>query len=304
MISCKEKREESTIENTSPEQEIKISLAQWSFHKAIKAKKMDHLDFARVASEMSFEGIEYVNQFFKDKAQDTTYLSKMNSLANQYNVKQLLIMIDEEGYLGDVNVVKRDSAVINHHKWVDAAAFLGCHSIRVNAHGEGTAEEVASAAIDGLKKLCTYAAQKNINVIIENHGGFSSNGAWLTSVIKKVDMKNCGSLPDFGNFCLKKEKTKDGTVKCTEEYDRYQGVKEMMPMAKAVSAKSFDFGELGFETTIDYMKMIDIVLKSGYSGYIGVEYEGDRMPEKMGVKSTKALIERCLKSLKEMPKSE
>jgi len=300
IFSCKNPNENKMSENTSAGSDstgLKISLAQWSFHKTLQSGEMDHLQFAEKAGALGFTGVEYVNQFFKDKAQDTAYLNLMTAKSNTAGVKQLLIMIDGEGHLGDPDETKRNEAVLNHHKWVDAAAYLGCHSIRVNAHGEGKAEDVAKAAIDGLSKLSDYASAKNINVIVENHGGFSSNGQWLADVMAKVNKPNCGTLPDFGNFCLRSEKDAKGDNKCVEEYDRYKGVEELMPYAKAVSAKSFDFGELGFETTIDYPKMMDIVQKANYRGFIGVEYEGTVLSEEEGIKATKVLIENCIKEL-------
>jgi sugar phosphate isomerase/epimerase len=300
MLSCKninENKATDVTQESSDSTQLKISLAQWSFHKALNSGKMDHLQFAEKAGAMGFEGIEYVNQFFKDKVLDTSYLNQMTTKANAAGVKQLLIMIDGEGHLGDPDATKRNEAVLNHHKWVDAAAFLGCHSIRVNAHGEGAADDVANAAVDGLSKLADYASSKNINVIVENHGGYSSNGKWLAGVMSRINKPNCGTLPDFGNFCLKSEKDAKGDTKCMEEYDRYKGVEELMPFAKAVSAKSFDFGELGFETTIDYTRMIDIVKQANYSGFIGVEYEGTVLSEEDGVKATKMLIENCIKEL-------
>ncbi|MGB4959346.1 MAG: sugar phosphate isomerase/epimerase family protein [Saprospiraceae bacterium] len=294
-VSCKNAASSSADTKIEAAQEdtLKISLAQWSFHLTLEAGKMDHLDFAPKAAELGFEGVEYVNKFFKDKATDLAYLDKMNQVAAAAGVKQLLIMIDSEGDLGDTNDSKREEAVNNHYKWVDAAAYLGCHSIRVNAAGMGKAEEVASSAVKGLSKLAEYAATKGINVIVENHGGYSSDGTWLSGVIKKVNMPNCGTLPDFGNFCIKKEKV-NNVDSCVQEYDRYKGVEELMPYAKAVSAKSFDFGEMGFETTIDYFRMMDIIKAAGYSGYIGVEYEGKTLSEEDGVKATKSLIEKCL----------
>jgi len=299
MIQCKNTAENmntdiNAIEDT---QGLKISLAQWSFHNALDSMEMDNLDFAEKAGQLGFEGIEYVNKFFKDKAQDTAYLTKMTEKANAAGVKQLLIMIDSEGDLGDVDVQKRDIAIQNHHKWVDAAAFLGCHSIRVNAAGKGTREEVAAAATDALTRLAEYAATKNINVIVENHGGYSSDGTWLSGIMANVNKPNVGTLPDFGNFCIKKEKTPDGMDTCVEEYDRYKGVTELMPYAKAVSAKSHDFGELGFETKTDYMKMLEIVKNAGYSGFVGVEYEGKSLSEEEGVIATKKLIEKCIAQL-------
>lgn len=299
IISCKNgNNTESTTNDiqVNNADSIKLSLAEWSFHKALTDKKMDHLDFATKAGSLGFKGVEYVNQFFKDFARDTAYLDKMTQKANEAGVKQLLIMVDNEGYLGDADVAKRNIAVASHHKWVDAAAYLGCHSIRVNAHGEGTAEEVSLAAIDGLSKLSDYAATKNINVIVENHGGYSSDGQWLASVMSAINKPNCGTLPDFGNFCLKREGGEMWGTPCIEEYDKYKGVAELMPFAKAVSAKSYDFGELGFETTIDYKKMMAIVVDAGYGGFVGVEYEGESLGEEEGVIATKKLIEQCLQA--------
>jgi len=287
-LSCKQKSENQLIEvsNDSASPRFKLSLAQWSFHKALQSGQMDHLDFAAKAASLGFEGIEYVNAFFKDKATDTTYLSLMNEKAKQAGVKQILIMIDGEGNLGELDETKRDEAVRNHYKWVDAAAYLGCHSIRVNAEGNGREEQVSDAAVLGLKKLCLYAKDKNINVIVENHGGYSSHGVWLSSVISRVNMANCGTLPDFGNFCI--EKDKNG--KCVNLYDMYKGMFELMPYAKGVSAKSYNFGELGFETTIDYTNMMQIIKNSNYSGFIGVEYEGDVHSEEEGVIATRNLL--------------
>jgi sugar phosphate isomerase/epimerase len=260
-----------------------ISLAEWSLHKTIFAKKLDHLDFAMTAKkEFGIEAVEYVNQFFKDKAQDAAYLKDMNQRASDNGVKQLLIMVDGEGNLGDPNLKKRTQAVENHYKWVEAAKTLGCHSIRVNAGSGGTYEEQMYRAADGLRALSEFAGEHGLNVIVENHGGLSSNGAWLAGVMKAVNMKNCGTLPDFGNFRLKDD----------EWYDRYTGVTELMPFAKAVSAKSHDFDDNGNETKTDYKKMMRIVLDAGYSGFVGIEYEGSKLDEFAGIKATKTLLER------------
>jgi sugar phosphate isomerase/epimerase len=191
-------------------------------------------------------------------------------------------MCDGEGNLGDPDDKKRATAVENHHKWVEAAKFLGCHSIRVNAYSVGSYDEQMKLAADGLRKLCEYGDKHEINIIVENHGGLSSNGEWLAAMIKKVDHKRAGTLPDFGNFMVAKGK----------EYDRYKGVQEMMPYAKGVSAKSHDFDEKGEETKTDYRKMMAIVLDAGYRGYVGIEYEGGKTPEVEGIKATKKLLER------------
>ncbi len=202
-------------------------------------------------------------------------------------------MIDGEGDLGDNDESKRNQAVENHYKWIEAAKQLDCHSIRVNAAGQGSAEEVQQNAIEGLRSLSTFAKGLDINVIVENHGGHSSNGQWLNKVISSVDMNNCGTLPDFGNFCI----TRDENWNCLEDYDRYQGMKEIMPFAKGVSAKSHDFDENGNEIHSDFSKMLKIVKSAGFKGYIGVEYEGKKLSEYEGIKATKALLEKTIASL-------
>ena len=269
---------------------FKISLAEWSFHKALFAKEIDHLDFAKIAKQQyGIEGVEYVNQFFKDKAKDMDYLKEMKMRAEGEGVRSLLIMCDGEGGLGDTNESQRKTAVENHYKWVEAAKFLGCHSIRVNAYGEGIAAEVVSVAIDGLGSLAGFAKDYDLNVIVENHGGYSSNGKWLTDVMKQIDMPNCGTLPDFGNFCLKGT-YENGKMTCEDMYDRYQGVSEMMPFAKAVSAKTHAFDASGNETETDYLRMMKIVKDAGYKGFVGIEYEGNVLSEADGVRASKALL--------------
>ncbi len=266
---------------------FKISLAEWSLHRTLRdpSKNLTNLDFARIAKrEFGIDGIEYVNQFFKDKAKDENYLNEMKKRADGEGVKSLLIMVDGEGSLGDPDEAKRNQAAENHFKWVDAAKHLGCHSIRVNAASRGSFEEQQSLAADGLSKVSQYAQKSGLNVIVENHGGLSSNGAWLAGVIKKVGLDNCGTLPDFGNFFIRRGPN-------PEEYDRYQGVDELMPFAKAVSAKTHDFDSEGNEVHTDYVKMMKIVVeKHGYNGYVGIEYEGGKIGEMQGIQKSKDLL--------------
>ncbi len=260
----------------------KISLAQWSLHRMLDSGELDNLDFAKTArEEFGIEGVEYVNQFFKDKAKDEDYLADMKQRCKDHNVQSLLIMCDGEGRLGDPDDAARIQAVENHFRWVTAARFLGCHSIRVNAASEGSWDEQIERAADGLRRLAEFAGDHSLNVIVENHGGLSSNGAWLARTIETVGRENCGTLPDFGNFRIA-----DG-----EEYDRYQGVTELMPFARAVSAKSHDFGEDGSETRTDYRRMMRIVLDAGYRGWVGIEYEGETLDEFAGIRATKKLLE-------------
>jgi len=272
---------------------FKISLAEWSLHKTIFASQLDNLDFAKTAkNDYGIEAIEFVNQCFKDKAKDMAYLQELKNRAEGEGVRMLLIMCDNEGQLGDPDAAKRTEAVENHYKWADAAKFLGCHSIRVNAASAGSFEEQQKLAADGLGRLTEYGAKLDLNVIVENHGGLSSNGEWLSGVMKMVNNPRCGTLPDFGNFCLKY--ADNG---CAEEYDRYKGVQELMPFAKAVSAKSHEFDASGNEIHTDYMRMMKIVLDAGYHGFVGIEYEGPTLSEPDGIRATKKLLEKVREEL-------
>jgi len=265
---------------------FKISLAEWSLHKALWGKQMTHLDFpVKAAKEFGIFGVEYVSSFFKDTSAE--YLNELLKITKDNNVTNVLIMVDGQGNMGDKDEAIRNKAVENHHRWVEAASFLGCHTIRVNAAGKGTETEVADATVDSLTKLATFAATLKINVVVENHGGFSSNGKWLSGVMKRVNMKNCGTLPDFGNF----------RVSATEEYDRYLGIEELMPFAKGVSAKSYDFDAEGNEVKMDYFRIMKIVKESGYKGFVGIEYEGSKLPEPEGIMATKRLLEKAFASV-------
>jgi sugar phosphate isomerase/epimerase len=272
----------------APKQLFKISLAQWSFHKALFSKQLDNLDFARTAKQnYGISAVEYVNQFFKDKAEDKAYLGEMLKRTRDLGVENRLIMCDGEGALGDPDDAKRKQAVENHYKWIEAAKFLGCKLIRVNAQSRGSYEEQQKLAADGLRKLTEFGAERKIAVVVENHGGLSSNGQWLVGVMKLVNHPMCGTLPDFGNFRVGKD----------EEYDRYKGVAEMMPFAKAVSAKTHDFDERGEEVHTDYHKMMKIVLDANYNSFVGIEYEGEKMSEADGVRASKKLLERVHQEL-------
>ena len=276
------------VEATTAHAPFKISLAQWSLHRSLRSGKITNLDFPKVSKEeFGIMGVEYVNSFFKDKAENTKYLDDLKKRCSDNGVESVLIMVDGEGGLGAADSQKRTKAVENHYKWVSAAKHLGCHSIRVNAKSAGTFSDQVNLAADGLRRLSGFAKGHNINVIVENHGGFSSNGQWLAQVIRKVDMNNCGTLPDFGNFRIGKG----------QQYDRYNGVAALMPFAKAVSAKSHAFDENGNETQTDFQKMMQLVQDSGYQGWVGVEYEGKDLGEYDGIKATKKLLEKCFAKL-------
>jgi sugar phosphate isomerase/epimerase len=260
-----------------------ISCTEYSLHRMIAAKELDNLDYAPfVKKTFGIDTVEYWNSPFADKAQDEKYIRQMKANADNAGVSATCILIDGEGNLGDPKEDQRSSAVDRHKKWVEAAKKLGCYSIRVNARSAGSRDEQLKLAADGLARLCEFAEPLEMAVIVENHGGLSSNGKWLAELMETVGMENCGTLPDFGNF---------------GDYDRYLGVKETMPYAKLVSAKSHDFDAEGNETRTDFFKMMQIVIDAGYHGHVGIEYEGGKLSEVEGVKKTKALLERVREQL-------
>lgn len=267
---------------------FKISLAEWSLHQAIRGGKLTNLDFARVSKEeFGIDGIEYVSQLWEDKQAGAEYLAKVKKAAADAGVENVLIMVDAEGALGDADEAARSKAIDNHKKWLEAAKELGCHAIRVNAQSSGSYAEQLALAADGLGRLGEIADQYGLNVLVENHGGLSSNGAWLAGVMKRVGRPNVGTLPDFGNFCVSGRGTPEAVW-----YDRYQGMEELMPFAKAVSAKSYDFDDAGDCTETDFYRVMKTVLNHGYSGWVGIEYEGSAVGEYEGIKKTKALLEK------------
>ncbi len=280
---------------------LKISLAEWSLHRTLHAGHLDHLDFpAKARNTFGIDTVEYVNGFFggkkmsfKKAGKDKKYLNELLTRSKDAGVVNHLIMVDEEGPLSLPSDKKRLAAVDDHKKWIDAAAFLGCNTVRLNLHGDGSSNDKKIASTDSLSRLGSYAKPMGINVVVENHGSDSSDAAWVADVMRQVNMQNVGTLPDFGNFCLTHPW---GTTDedCERPYDRYQGVKELLPFAKGVSAKTYDFDENGEQPKMDYQRLIDIVKASGFEGYIGIEFEGKTQSEEEGIRKTKTLIEKYL----------
>jgi len=313
IFACKEDKksssqnsEEATEALAKAEPFFKLSLAQWSIHNMILKDSLDPYAFAEKAKSWGFTGLEYVSQLYPADLEGNEYseaamakfVEKSNAEAKKHGMQNVLIMIDRQGNLAVSDDAERQAAVQRHFKWVDAAAAMGCHAIRVNLAGSNVPEEWKKNSVDGLTKLATYAKTKNINIIVENHGGLSSNGAMLAEVMELVDMDNCGNLPDFGNFCIRRNDPKDYGSGCAEMYDIYKGVTELMPRAKAVSAKAHNFDADGNETKIDYVKMLQIVKDAGYTGYIGVEYEGSELGEEAGIVATKELMLKAATQMK------
>ena len=283
---------------SSPTYNKKISLAQWSLHRTIKIKKeLSPNDFSIKAREMGFDAVEYVSSLYWNELKSRSIAKitrELVSKSNDNDIKNLLIMVDGEGDLAAKNNSKREKAIENHIKWIEMAHELGCHSIRVNLNGEKQKENWIEYSSKSLTKLCSIAKKDKINIIVENHGGLSSNAKLLAKVMKEVNLDNCGTLPDFGNFCIEKEDPNNYFSNCINEYDKYLGMEELMPYAKAVSAKSFDFNNNGEESTIDFKRIIDIVRSFKYKGYYGIEYEGLNLSEEKGILKTKKLLERHL----------
>ncbi|MEM7812492.1 MAG: TIM barrel protein [Planctomycetota bacterium] len=270
-----------------------ISIAEWSVHNAIRKGKITNLDFPGLArDEFGLGAVEYVNSLFADQRTDADYLAELKGRCDDAGVKSLLIMIDREGQVGAASESERVKTAERHKRWIAAAAELGCHSVRVNASSDGSFFDQARYAADGLVKLAEVAEPYGLNVLVENHGGYSSHGAWLATVMELAGNPRVGTLPDFGNFRIKGRRNNP-----IETYDNYKGVAQLMPYAKAVSAKTNDFDEEGNETTLDYMRMMELVVAWGYRGYVGIEYEGRRLGEYEGVKASKVLLERCREML-------
>ncbi|MBS1598858.1 MAG: TIM barrel protein [Bacteroidetes bacterium] len=288
---------------------FKMAISQFSLASQFWMKKLDPLDFpAKAKNEFGIPGLDYCSMFFADKAKDQKYLAELKKRASDVGAYNLRIMIDGEGVLGDLDNTVRTKAIENHYKWMDAAAALGCPMIRVNVEGDGKPEDVAKASVDSLGRLIEYGSKQNVDVIVENHIGISCNGAWLAGVMKQVNSPHCGTLADFGNFCVNRTKPEAQTIdaymktKCLEEYDRYKGIAELMPYAKGIHAKTHIFDANGNDTETDFMRMFKIIKDSGFTGWCSIEYEGGvmRMYKKddkyldddQGVMATKKLVEK------------
>jgi sugar phosphate isomerase/epimerase len=290
---------------------FKLALSQFSLASQFWTKQLDPLDFPKkTITTFGIAGLDYCSMFFADKAKDTNFLADLKKRSADNGCYNLRIMIDAEGVLGDLNKEVRTKAVDNHYKWIDAAAALGCPMIRVNVEGEGDPKEVAKAAVESLNTLIDYGKKSGIDVIVENHIGISCNGAWLAEVMKQVNNPHCGTLADFGNFCINRTKPETNDLagwmktKCMEEYDRYKGIRELMPYAKGVHAKTHVFDANGNDTETDFTKMFSIIKDSGFTGWVSVEYEGGLLkmytkddkylPDDAGVLATKKLIEKVV----------
>lgn len=277
---------------------LQISLAQWSLNRAFKVGELKAVDFAAITrNTYQLDAVEYVASFYQEQKNNTGFWVDMLQRSDTEGVRNLLIMVDEEGDLGDPDGNARSKAVENHYGWVDAAKTIGCHSIRVNAFGTGGRSVVKSALVEGMGRLCEYGEQAGINILIENHGLYSSEADFMVQVIQEVDSPFMGTLPDFGNWCTTEKWGGTRDDSCEHAYDMVEGVSAFMPYAKGVSAKSYDFDESGNQPRIDYSEILKVVKDAGYQGYVGIEYEGENLSEPNGILATKALLERVWANL-------
>jgi sugar phosphate isomerase/epimerase len=304
LFNCKQEKKEDKVKEDQTEiikneTKFPISLAQWSLHREIQTGQLDPFDFPKAAKELGFDAVEWVNQLYEKEIDSMgldAVIERWKEQSEKYGIKNVLIMVDHAGDLSDGNKEKRDEAIEKHKKYVDAAAYLGCHAIRVNTFGTFDADEWIESTYDGLKRLSEYAATKNISVLAENHGWYSSDPRLVVPVIEKINLDNCGTLADFGNWCIKRTKD-ENWGDCAEEYpDKYEGFERLMTKAQAVSAKAYEFDENGDETTLDFEKFIQIIKDSDYKGYISVEYEHDTQSERDGIIATKNLLLKHLKT--------
>jgi sugar phosphate isomerase/epimerase len=275
-----------------------ISLAQWSLHRALEKGELKPVDFPmRAKNEFGISAVEYVNEFYKSELEKPAFWKTLKKQTDGEGIENLLIMVDGEGELGAPGEKERTQAVVQHRRWLEAAQMLGCHSIRVNAFGKGDRKALSAALVDGLGALAEAGSDAGINILIENHGLHTSDAEFITGIVQQVNNPRLGTLPDFGNWCLNREwgGTKDGV--CSDSYDPVKGLQEMLPFAKGVSAKSYDFSSDGQETRLPYKTLLQKVKDSGFTGYIGIEYEGDRLSEAEGIRATKALIENIWETL-------
>ena len=257
---------------------LKFAVQQYSFNRQLKSGELDMLDYPKTVVEgTGIKALEYFNGHMEEKASDTAFFKEIRKRTDDLGAVNTMILCRSKSALDSPDAAERSASVESYKPWLEAMKILGGLCIRVDVRSPGDAEEQKQHAVAGLQKLTEVADKEfELDIVVENHGNHSSNGAWVADVMKKVGLENCGTLPDFQNFT---------------DYDPYQGVKEMMPWAKIVCAKSKKFDESGNEVNVDYRRMLKIVKDSGFKGYIGIEFEGHDVDPVSGINATKKLIE-------------
>ena len=263
-----------------------IGIQEYTFNRILRSGKLKHLDYpAMVKKELGIEHVEYWSRPFEGKHTDKKFVGELNSRTKGEGISNVLILVDEKHELDHEKKSERDKSVDLHKGWIDCAAQLGCDAIRVNCRMGGDPKDNLNRAVDGVGRLCEYAKDTSVKVVIEPHGRNSQNPDWLLAVMKELNHPHAGILPDFNNF---------------GSYDRYSAVEKTLPFAPAVCAKALKFDDEGNETHTDYFKMLKIVYESTFSGVISIEFEGHGVDPIVGSRMTQDLI---LKGLKKARKS-
>ena len=256
-----------------------ISLAAWSLVREFREGKWKNLDLPRICREdFGINGLEFVNSFFELPTE--RYLNQLKKNAAEHGVTLVLIMVDGEGNMSAMEKKERMQAALNHRKWVDIAASLGCHAIRCNVGGPSKDydQDTMKRAADSFGNLVEYASQYPLNVILENHGGASSNPDMMIGLMKAINSPNFGTLPDFGNIY---------------EFDRYESIRKLVAYAKGISVKT-KFKPNGTHPDYDLEKLLKICMEEGYHGFYGIEQESPDANSWQAVRWSKAVIDRVV----------
>ena len=263
---------------------LKLAVQQYSFNRQLRSGELAMIDYPRtVVKGTGIKALEYYNGHMEEKARDTGFFEEVRKRCDDLGAVNTMMLCKSKDALDSPDPEIRASAIEGYRPWLDATKILGGQYIRVDVRSDGDPDEQKKHAADGLTALCEVAGSEyELGIVVENHGGHSGNGKWVAELMETVALDNCGTLPDFQNF---------------KEYDPYMGIEEMMPYAKIVCAKAKAFDEAGNEINVDYRRMLKIVKDSGYTGYIGIEFEGHGVDPIAGINLTKELIETVMTEL-------
>lgn len=290
-------------------QPFTIGLSQWAFHRAIfgdardhyrtfiknlhsdpdsvLAGEMDPRDIVWRARELDVGVVDLVNILWFGHGEDKPWLNDFKTRARDANVTFGVLMCDQLARSGAADAKERRQSVEDHTRWMETAAELGCPFLRINPYGEGTYLEQCQRSAETLHALAERSADYGLEVIVENHGHPGSNGAWLAMLIEMANHSRVGTYTDLDNFFMG-----GWDLNPERRYDRHQGLLDLAPYTKAISAKTHDFDPDGEETTIDYHACLKILIDSGFSGLVSAEFEGNRVDETEGSKLTVELLKR------------
>ncbi|GAB5561933.1 MAG: hypothetical protein SynsKO_35800 [Synoicihabitans sp.] len=286
-----------------------LSLSQWGFHRAIFGDArdnyqdfittlhrapddvlrgdMDPRDIVWRARELGVGVVDLVNILWFGHGQDGPWLADFKARARDAGVTFGVLMCDQLGRIAAKDSAERKRSISGHLDWMETAAELGCPFLRVNPYGDGSYLEQLKRGAETLHELADRSSDFGLEILVENHGHPGSNGAWLAMLIEQADHPRLGTYTDLDNFFMG-----GWNHDPQRRYDRTQGLFDLAPYTKAISAKTHDFGPDGEETTIDYQACLKILLDAGFTGLVGAEYEGHRLSEAEGSRLTVELLRR------------